>query len=165
MALTEHRRIYNKLYLRLWRKRNPDKGKAYDLKWRLANPEKAKICDAEKGKRWYTKHYHSRPELRAAASARARKWQLADPERNRLNQIKVSHTRRARKLKATVGKIDFELALINSCGICGICGKQLQDSRIEFDHIIPLARSGSHTQDNIQVAHTACNRSKGARIL
>jgi 5-methylcytosine-specific restriction endonuclease McrA len=31
------------------------------------------------------------------------------------------------------------------------------------DHIIPLARGGSHTWDNVQLAHHLCNSLKGDR--
>lgn len=35
----------------------------------------------------------------------------------------------------------------------------------EIDHIVPLAREGTHTWDNVQLLHGRCNRSKGARLI
>ncbi|QDM56277.1 HNH endonuclease [Gordonia phage SweatNTears] len=32
-----------------------------------------------------------------------------------------------------------------------------------LDHIIPLSRGGTHTWDNVQLAHLGCNSSKGGR--
>ncbi len=46
-------------------------------------------------------------------------------------------------------------------GSCVRCGSQ---SKLEFDHIIPLAQGGSSTARNIQLLCESCNRSKGKRI-
>lgn len=57
-------------------------------------------------------------------------------------------------------------------GICQICGKKIDMSdRIgtaignyypTVDHIIPISLGGSHTWDNVQLAHMICNSKKGA---
>lgn len=49
-------------------------------------------------------------------------------------------------------KIDFDAA-------------QYDDLAPEIDHIVPLAREGTHTWDNVQLLHGRCNRSKGARLI
>ncbi|MBQ3979964.1 MAG: HNH endonuclease, partial [Lachnospiraceae bacterium] len=56
------------------------------------------------------------------------------------------------------------------CGICQICGKLIDWNAISgkhirrmyptVDHIIPLSRGGSHTWDNVQLAHMMCNAGK-----
>lgn len=46
-------------------------------------------------------------------------------------------------------------------GRCAKCGSQ---ERLEFDHIIPLARGGSNTERNIQLLCELCNRRKGANV-
>lgn len=64
-------------------------------------------------------------------------------------------------------------------GICGICGKPcnwsdytIQDGAIvvgydypSVDHIIPLNKGGSHTWDNVQLAHKYCNSYKSDREM
>ena len=52
-------------------------------------------------------------------------------------------------------------------GICGICGKPVDmsaDSNSNeygsIDHIVPLAKGGKHTWDNVQLAHRSCNSEK-----
>ena len=46
-------------------------------------------------------------------------------------------------------------------GKCVECGS---NERIEFDHVIPLAKGGSNTERNIRVLCEKCNRAKGAAI-
>jgi hypothetical protein len=46
-------------------------------------------------------------------------------------------------------------------GQCVKCGSH---GRLEFDHIIPVARGGSNTERNIQLLCEPCNRSKGANV-
>jgi hypothetical protein len=47
-------------------------------------------------------------------------------------------------------------------GRCVNCGSQL---RLEYDHIIPIAKGGSNTARNIQLLCENCNRSKGANLF
>lgn len=46
-------------------------------------------------------------------------------------------------------------------GKCVKCGSI---EKLEFDHIIPVAKGGNNTERNIQLLCEACNRSKGANI-
>ena len=58
--------------------------------------------------------------------------------------------------------------------ICQICGLPVVDSDINnghagrmyptLDHIIPLSKGGSHTWDNVQLAHMSCNAGKQNRV-
>ena len=59
------------------------------------------------------------------------------------------------------------------CDICQICGKVVDDTDIgnghikklypSIDHIIPLSKGGTHTWDNVQLAHMGCNAGKQDR--
>lgn len=59
------------------------------------------------------------------------------------------------------------------CAICGGMCNWNDHSWSEYsgptypsiDHIIPMAKGGSHTWDNVQVAHIICNSEKGDRKL
>jgi hypothetical protein len=46
------------------------------------------------------------------------------------------------------------------CRICRNVGGEL-----EVDHIVPLAKGGANTMDNLQTVCRACNRSKGTRLM
>lgn len=59
-------------------------------------------------------------------------------------------------------------------GICKICGKPTNESDITnghigrlyptLDHIIPISKGGTHTWDNVQLAHMSCNAGKCDRL-
>lgn len=70
--------------------------------------------------------------------------------------------------------ITLEKLYIRDKGVCQICGKKCnwRDIKIQgvcsivgrmypsIDHIKPISRGGSHTWDNVQLAHFSCNSSK-----
>jgi 5-methylcytosine-specific restriction endonuclease McrA len=47
--------------------------------------------------------------------------------------------------------------------VCGICGDDVEPDDASLDHIVSMSNGGSHTYDNVQCAHTACNVRKGNR--
>lgn len=46
---------------------------------------------------------------------------------------------------------------------CHLCRKKCKPSEIHLDHVIPLSKGGTHTLENLRVAHAKCNIAKGAR--
>lgn len=70
--------------------------------------------------------------------------------------------RRARKKGAThIEKIDRREVYARDGGLCAICGEHVPADSCTLDHITPLAAGGSHTYDNLAVAHARCNKAKG----
>lgn len=81
------------------------------------------------------------------------------------------------------GKIDYSISLsklyIRDKGICHICGGRCEpkdyiksynafiagEKYPSIDHVIPVAKGGTHTWDNISLAHRACNAAKGDKII
>jgi HNH endonuclease len=51
-------------------------------------------------------------------------------------------------------------------GLCGICGTKVKEwgPDVQTDHVIPLSKGGSDSEDNMQRVHTYCNQRKGGRI-
>lgn len=47
--------------------------------------------------------------------------------------------------------------------ICGICRLTVEPGDMHIDHVLPVARGGTNVLENLQVAHSLCNQSKGAR--
>lgn len=66
--------------------------------------------------------------------------------------------------------ITLDAVITKYDGICQICGQKVDKTDIEnghirkiyptVDHIIPLSKGGSHTWDNVQLAHMGCNAGK-----
>lgn len=54
---------------------------------------------------------------------------------------------------------------------CGLCGDDI-DLTLDYpdlmsksvDHVLPLSLGGTHSMENVQLAHLRCNMSKGARV-
>lgn len=99
-------------------------------------------------------------------------------------QLNSNHSTRRRIRKngngAYSNDISLELLYKRDNGKCWICGKQTDwnDKTIRSDgicitgnnyptqdHIIPLAKGGTHTWDNIRLAHRNCNSSKGDKLM
>lgn len=149
-------------------------------KWKARNPDQLKA---------YRVKHHA--ENRDAENARSRAWKAANPERvaawrrmayverqmatnteyhrdyGRRNPGKlaeIQNRRRARLLAAFVAPVDPVAIRDRDGGLCGICGSPVALADQSMDHIIPLARGGTHEPANVQLAHRRCNSSKGARV-
>jgi len=68
--------------------------------------------------------------------------------------------RRARVANLPAELIDRNRVLEAAHGICGICKTPVDPAKWHLDHIVPVSKGGSHTYDNVQPAHPACNLSK-----
>ena len=89
----------------------------------------------------------------------------ANKESNRRQEIRRRH-----KLREN-GKIDYSITLSvivkKHKRVCALCGKKVDmsvhsnhDNYPSIDHIIPVAKGGTHTWDNVQLAHRTCNTIK-----
>lgn len=48
---------------------------------------------------------------------------------------------------------------------CHICRRKVRPSMASLDHLVPLARGGSHTRANVALAHWMCNTKRGCDRL
>lgn len=109
----------------------------------------------EKNRRWYANNKERHYGL-------TRRWTIT----HRAQSNEVSHRYRSRKMSAKIGEVDFLHILERDNCWCYICnGDILPEHKIDFDHVIPLSRGGSHTEDNIKVTHHRCNRRKHNKLL
>ena len=87
-----------------------------------------------------------------------------------------------RRLKIRTVMVDIDISLDGlfrrDRGVCAICGEPCDycdheerdgffiagDNYPSVDHIVPLAKGGLHSWDNVQLAHFKCNTLKGARV-
>lgn len=49
--------------------------------------------------------------------------------------------------------------------MCHICKTAVDDSLLHYDHVVPLARGGAHTNENIAVSHAVCNIRKSDKLV
>lgn len=121
---------------RAWREANPGRNAELAREWRQANPERA--------------------------AQGVRRWNQENPER----ALERSRRRRARRQEATVESFTAD-ELLASWAERGLSGcTYCPDGEYEHaDHVVPLARGGSHSIDNLVPACERCNTSKGAKLL
>lgn len=100
--------------------------------------------------------------------------------RNKANWSAKDARRRALIKDNLIDKdISLERLYKRDGGICAICGEPCDwsDSHRDgdtfivgkkypsIDHIIPLAKGGEHSWNNVQLAHFSCNSAKGASLV
>ena len=138
---------------RAWAQSNPERVKANWQRWADQNRERM----TAKARAYYESH----PRDRAKVAENARRYYWKDVERNRtlrrMNQ-RVRKARAARLPVFTVTAKDMRRLLSSPCAVTG-CDR----TDIQIDHIIPIARGGSHGAGNLQPLCAFHNRSKGAR--
>lgn len=120
----------------------------------VARPQHKKMCSAECRKARQARRYHDNPKYR--------------------NDIIASnHARRANKLGLGDHRITLAYLIERDKGRCQMPVCQFRSRKVaalgagkrnprgpSIDHIIPLSRGGTHTLDNVQLAHLKCNRVK-----
>lgn len=112
-------------------------------------------------------------------------WYCSDICKANMKKEKQKARKRLREAKAKKnGKIEWNISLEKLIqrdeGICKICGRQVDtedyyytdegyfiagDNYPSIDHIIPLAKGGTHTWNNVQLAHRHCNSIKSDKIM
>lgn len=165
-----------------YREENPEKTRAATAKWREENPKKARAATAKWRKenpeynvQWRKKNLK---KSRTSSKASSAKWSKANPDKvkailaryRKTNPEKMSFyasKRRALKQASTppneiLTSAEWLTILAEANGHCHYCGKE---AKLTMDHIIPLSKGGTHSQNNIAAACAHCNSSKGARTL
>lgn len=113
---------------------------------------------------------------RAKSNARSKAWKLANPERKKANEAKwrrnnpelarnISRNAYTTRRRRAVGKlskgIEAKLFALQR-GKCACCGLSL-GKNYHVDHVMPLARGGTNTDDNVQLLRQSCNAQKHAK--
>jgi HNH endonuclease len=148
----------------------------------VSNPEywtqrnrKDYLAQRDERKKKQNERYYADLELHRKNSRDYREKHLEESMLRNKEYTKAHHVERAEymrrrhALKRTVqvaDKVDYNHILERDDNWCYICEKDITpEQKIDFDHVIPLVRSGLHTEDNIRVTHSMCNRRKNRRLL
>lgn len=131
----------------------------------------------------YMADYNARPDVQARMHAYRvtnrkrlaeshRQWKAAHPDRIR-DLWSQNHNRRRAKIAAVTTEPVSRIAILKrdkwKCQLCGCRTPQRllgthEPNAPTLDHIIPLAKGGGHSPDNLQCACWTCNTSKRDRI-
>lgn len=102
----------------------------------------------------------TRDERRAVFRA----WEKANPEK-----VSLRDRRSKARRRATTGvpdPLNYELILAEHGMTCHICESDIESfDDLHFDHVIPLARGGAHSYENVRPSHKRCNLRKGTRLM
>lgn len=162
-----------------WRKNNPEKVRA--MKNRHYFKHKSEIL--KKTSAW-SKQRRKDPEYRAHQAelaklwvknnidrvrANHRRWRKENKEKLRPYAIHHTYVRRARQRQNTINPQSILIFVrgIKSrpTAICYYCKKTVSTKRIHFEHIIPLAKGGSHSVENLCVSCAPCNMHKHDKLI
>lgn len=140
-----------------WERRNPENYKERKRRYRKRHPEKIKAENAA--------YYRANRERILAQKTKYREQnrEAIYARRDREKHAEGVRRRRARKLDAYVAPVSDSAIIQRDRGRCGICGKPIMGD-LEIDHIVPLAKGGTHEPDNVQLAHRRCNRKKHIQV-
>lgn len=136
---------------------NTEKQKAYDKAYRKANSDKVKA---------YNKAYHEANKEKRLVYTKG--WREVNSNKTR----EYGRKRRVLKYKTQIEHINEKEVYLRDGWICQICKTKI-DKRFKYpnpmsaslDHIIPLSQGGTHTYNNIQLAHLLCNMTKYTNTL
>lgn len=121
-----------------------------------------KVNEDKEARRRRAQQAYADPLRRERMLERHRRWVRKNPEKNR----EYVRRRSARERAAAVGEVDYGSILARDgmwCYLCRIDIASLDD--LHFDHVVPLARGGAHSMENIRPAHARCNQRKHDKLL
>lgn len=163
--LREQQRQRNKRYYAA----NRERVIAKTTKYLTERVDDKRRWNREAGRRmWATDPEKARMKARVYREANREQyqaWLRAYRQRRWLYFREVWRRNALRRKKAMAGqRVDYAAIWERDRGICYLCGLAVARENLHFDHIIPLARGGSHTEENIAVTHSWCNLRKGAKM-
>lgn len=168
---TPEERANRAAYMREWSARNRQKIRDQKTAARAANPEldrtrravrrQANPESVARDRARTAKWVADNPDKKAASDA---SWVAANPERDKRNRQASKALRRGRLAGVRVERVHRDVVWKRDMGICHICQMAADPLDWHLEHVIPIARGGSHTYENVAVSHPLCNRRKGAKI-
>lgn len=134
--------ILEKARIRYWE--NPELSRQKTRQFRLDNPA-------------YSRTYYE-INKEALRIQRALFYQKHPEKARKKRMIRRARLRNAPRIEA----IDHEEIAARDKWTCHICHKRVNRKNWSIDHLVPLIDNGSHTMDNVALAHRRCNSKRGA---
>lgn len=158
---------------------------AYMSKWQRENYQRKLEFHHQRGREYRQKNREQKRER-----DRRQYWLNVEQERQQMREYYVNNVEyfreknkrwleshplqarekdrryQARRQNATIDAVDYQRILERDGYWCYICEKAIEPHHcLHFDHVIPLARNGSHSEENIKPTHKECNLRKQSRLL
>jgi 5-methylcytosine-specific restriction endonuclease McrA len=144
-------REYQREWMRKWRAANQERVKAMKQRYRAIHR------DIELARR---RELARLPENKLKTKQGDKRW--AQSELGRTYFKERDHRRRARMRFVKTSPCLVKIRELRKATTCHWCGTGLD--AVTIDHVIPIARGGSHTPDNLVAACLRCNSSKRERL-
>ena len=175
----DKKRAYNREYVA----KNQERVNDYQRRYREEHPEAKKQATERKrrhyqnnkeralelSRRWHEEHPEKVREVQRNYYQRNKEARLENSRRWRHNNpdqvARQNEARRAREAGAAVEVIDYQRIYKRDRDICYLCGQKVKKAERHLDHVIPLSRGGSHSEDNLRVTHAKCNLLKGTKLV
>ena len=113
----------------------------------------------EKWNAYIRQRNQTNPQSRAQAE---KAWRARNPDKVRQIKLNGRHIRRTAEKEGDY--ITVQELSVRDNDICGICGNVVAEGDRSIDHKVALSIGGSHTWNNVQLAHRTCNSSKGIKV-
>lgn len=143
------------LYSKKWRERNPEKVKQQEIKRRTLN----RAAYLAWKRAINVKNRHKNKQYRLKNTDKIRAYAKRFYRKHRARYTCYAQTRRARLMKSTITK--------NLKAIERIYARALELRKwfdVCVDHIVPLAKGGSHCPSNLQIIYKSENLVKATRL-
>lgn len=139
---------------------NPERVKEKMKAWRKKNRRRIVEYNerTSQSRREYGRGYAQKRRESPEGRSYARNWEQAHSAEKRAR-------RKARLAGVRTEPVDRAAIILRDRQTCYLCGKQLKWRECTLDHVIPIAKGGSHTYANIRVACGPCNFSKQAKLI
>lgn len=157
------------------RKNNPDQFREYDRlkrlrytpekklqvalsikEWRANNPDKIAAYRPKEVIQKYSKKYYEKHKETIKQKTLLYKKQNLDKCRE------WRHNRENKMLGGVISPGIIEKLYLLQQGKCTCCGHKLGQN-YHLDHIVPISKGGSNTDDNVQLLRDICNMSKSSK--
>lgn len=142
-------------YRRKWL--TPEKNREYHQRYNEKHPGYA----ARKTQKWRADNPEKLAEQRAKMPEYGREWRARNPDK----VLDWTHKRRALKAKTASVPVNRSEVAERDNWRCHICGQKVTRKNWSLDHLVPLSRGGTHTMDNVALAHLRCNLRRGRGSL